>query len=166
MSFLEILVLSVASLMFLFAIGVFFYKTFTMNKEEIKQMLKKPTSIFSAITLLFVMIDFFTEDFFYDFFFIPLITTPIAVILVSRALTSFVARWKMKKLAWLLTIFFGIGSFCIFIILIVLLVPDYPRLNRYTGYQQLAFAYSMIILGGIVLILSLILNIVEKVRVK
>ncbi len=158
----------ISGIILLFGFIVFISKLFTLSLKEIKQMLKKPTSIFVFITILLVVRNYFIKIFFYDIF-LPIITIPITTILISRALTSFVANWKHKKLSWILTIFFGIGSFSVFIIQIVLLNvkpvrPEYSGLEH-PGYQALAFFSFCIQLGIILTIISIIVNIIEKKRI-
>lgn len=156
----------ISGIILIFSFIVFISKLFTLSFIEIKKMLKKPTSIFTMISILFIVIDYFIENLFHDIFFIPVIIVPITTILISRALTIFVINWKPKKLSWILTIFFGIGSFCVFIIQIVLLYvrPDYSGSDHH-GYQALGFFYFCIELGVIVTIISIIVNIIEKKRI-
>jgi intracellular septation protein A len=73
MSFYEILSLTVALSMLFFGACIFIYKLFTLSFKEIKQMLKKPTFIFTMISIVFIVTSYFIKNFFYDLFFIPLV---------------------------------------------------------------------------------------------
>lgn len=162
--FLIVFILATASVMVLFGLGVLVYKIVTLDISELKRMLKTPTAVLSSLTVAFILLNLFIKNFFYDFFFIPLVVTPLTVLLISRALTSFVAGWRAKKWAWLAAVFFGIASFFFFIPLIVLIAPDYSGLPHYSTEDAGYFGLKLIALGILTGVVSLIVNMVEMIR--
>lgn len=162
--FLIIFILTTASVMVLFGLGVLVYRIVTHERTELKRMLKTRTAVLSALTVSFILLNLFIKNFFYDFFFIPLVVTPLTVLLISRALTSFVAGWRAKKWAWLAAVFFGIGSFSIFIPLIYLMAPVNPGRSYNPAEAKYYFFLEMIALGLLTGLVSILVNIFEMIR--
>jgi hypothetical protein len=66
---------------------------------------------------------------------------------------------KSKLFSWILTIFLGIGSYYIFVFLFGILTPDYYD-------SRFKLLYNLMKYGEIIPIVSLIINVVERVRIK
>jgi len=159
MSFYEILSLTVALSMLFFGACIFIYKLFTLSFKEIKQILTTPTSVLTIITIIIMIISPLIEDFlYYQDSLIVLFFIGLNTIFISRALTLSIRKIKIKIISWTLTILFGIGSFGIYHFIFLIIFRGYPIVDKY-------FFLSAAIFGLILIILSLIVNIIEKIRI-
>ena len=161
MDFFEIIIISIATIVFATAIFIFFFKLFTQNFKNIKKMLKTPTSLFVFLTLLLIGINYFVKNLFYNLIFIPILIVAPAIVLISRSINLFLLKFRMGFFSWILIFLGGVGSFCTFLIIIGFLSPIHNEFKN-TSYEALGYFYFFTYSGIITCIISLIINIWDK----
>jgi hypothetical protein len=162
----------------LFGIIKIIYTIHKLNSRELKDIIKKPISIltifFSMITIVLIIINIIINilcgelsgeiirNISSNIYIILVIIPAITTVMLSFVLSSSIKRIKSETISWILTIFFGIGSVGIFSILFGLIRYGREAIGEHDAWLDFG---TFIKVGPILLIISIILNILNKIGV-
>lgn len=164
MEILEWIIIAVALLGLLFGAVVLIRALVSSDWDTWKRMFRSPTFLLTMLTVISCGLAVLFDNFFYDIPAIPLSIAAVAVLSLSRHATKASLCSRKRWLSVVTALSWGIWSFCVFILLVVILIPDYPGLNQYTTHQQLGFAYLLVGMSVAVMLLSSAINVVVGIR--
>ena len=133
---IELTVEIISSLGVLFGIGLLIHAFITSFKKTCRRILRSVETWLIALTIIFCILAINIENFFYDFPIVPLLIAALAVLLISRKLMMATVYRRSKWISLFLALLWGIWSFCIFLLLILTIIPDYPTLHHYEGHAR------------------------------
>ena len=135
----------ISSLGLLFGIGVLIRTLTTSFKENFRKILNSKATWLTALTILSCLLALSYQNFFYGFPAVPLLIAALAVLLISRRLMMATVSEKSIWISLFITLLLGIWSFSIYLLLVVILIPNYPTLHHYEGHSH--GLYGMMLVG-------------------
>jgi hypothetical protein len=164
MKLLELIPTVIASLGILFGIGVLLRTLSSAGKGTMKKIIVTPAAILTMLTILSCALALAIENFFYDIPAIPLLLGGGAVPLLSRRLMMAMVNHDSRRISVIWALTWGIWSFCVYLLLAVIVIPDYPRLHGYNPHMHLGFGLMLLGLSVAVMLLSWAINLTIGIR--